>query len=169
MAILKLVPLANPILHRKASEVDPSEIRDTEFQQFLDTLVAAMRHYNGVGIAAPQVGIDKQVFACEVNNNTRYPEAPSIPLQILINPKIIFYAQEEIILQEGCLSIKNLRGDVPRAGKVRLSALDRSANPVDILAEGFLARIFQHECDHLSGHLFLERVRDHSTMVKVKR
>ena len=166
--VLKLVRLADPILHRKAPDVEPEEIQDKTFQHFLDAMVMAMRHYNGVGIAAPQIGIGKQIFACEVRNNVRYQSAPNIPLQIYINPQIIERSGEDVVLQEGCLSVADLRGDVPRAAKIRLSALDRSGNPVDIVAEGFLARIFQHECDHLAGHLFLERVRDRSSIVKIK-
>lgn len=134
----------------------------------LDMLVKAMRYYKGVGIAAPQVGINKKIFVCEVANNPRYPSAPEIPLQLFLNPRIIWISPEETILQEGCLSVRNLRGDVPRSAKIRLSALDRFGKPVEIAAESFLARIFQHECDHLSGHLFLERVRDHSTVVRSK-
>ncbi len=168
MDALKLVRLADPILHRKASDVEPGEIPDKMFQKFLDAMVMAMRRYNGVGMAAPQIGIGKRIFACEVRNNLRYPSAPNIPLQIYINPQIIWRSEEDIVLQEGCLSVTDLRGDVPRAAKVRLSALDRSGNPVEIMAEGFLARIFQHECDHLVGHLFLERVRERSSIVKVK-
>lgn len=164
--MLKLVSLSSLFLHRKAHAVNPSEIKDRDFQQSLDNLVIAMRSYKGVGLAAPQVGINKQIFVCEVNKNIRYPTAPDIPLQIYLNPKLAVLTPDEVIMQEGCLSVRHLRADVPRAQKVRLSALNRFGEMTEIVAEGFLARIFQHECDHLDGHLFLERVRDFSTVVR---
>ena len=164
--IPKLVRLDHPILHRRASLVEPNAIQEAWHQKELDILVLAMRHYHGVGLAAPQVGINRQIFVCEVNQNPRYPDAPNIPLQIYINPEITYRSLEEIIMQEGCLSIKGLRGDVPRSAKVTLSGFDRYGSSVKVDAEGFLARIFQHECDHLIGHIFLERIRDFSTVVR---
>ena len=168
MSIPKLVPLSNPLLHRKAQAVNVSEIKDQRFQLLLDNLVIAMRYYKGVGIAAPQIGITKQIFVCEVNKNIRYPDAPDIPLQIYLNPHLTHVTSEVVILQEGCLSVRHLRADVPRAQKVRLSALNRYGEIVGVDVEGFQARIFQHECDHLNGRLFLERVRDFSTVVKIR-
>lgn len=166
MDIPKLVRLDDPILHRRSKPVDVSVIRQSWFQTELEMLISAMRHYRGVGLAAPQVGINRQIFVCGVNKNPRYPEAEDIPLQVYINPEIKDPSGEETILQEGCLSVPTLRADVPRSLKLTLFALDRDGQAVRVRAEGFLARIFQHECDHLAGHLFLERVRDLSTVTR---
>jgi len=169
MDTLKLVHLNDPILHRKAKLVPPEIIKETWFQQELEALVEAMRTFHGVGIAATQVGIDRQVFICEVKHNERYPDQPDIPLQIYINPVIKKRSKEEDLLQEGCLSLPETWGEVPRACEVTLVALDREGKSVKVKAEGFLARIFQHECDHLEGHIFLERVRDMGSVIRSKK
>ena len=168
MEFPKLARLNDPILHRRAQAVAPDAFGQLWFQHELDVLVEAMRYFRGVGIAAPQIGIARQMFACEVDHNTRYPDAPPVPLAIYVNPVLERDAETENVLQEGCLSVPALRADVPRATRIVLKAFDRYGQPVTVKAEGFLARIFQHEWDHLNGHIFLERVRDFGSVVRVR-
>jgi len=169
MDVPKLVRLNEPILHKRASPVDPKDIGQPWFQNELDILVRAMRSYQGVGIAASQIGVDKKIFALEIKENARYPDALPIPLQIYINPVIKKYSSEQLVFQEGCLSVPSLRGDVPRSAEITLAAMDREGNEVTVKADGFLARIIQHECDHLNGLIFLQRVEDHGTVVRWKK
>ena len=163
--ILKVARLGHPALRRKAKAVPTAAIGRPEFQRFLDDLVETMHEYDGVGIAAPQVHISLQVAVVEVERNPRYPKAPRIPMTILINPRVTPATRRQQPEDwEGCLSVPDLRGRLPRWAAVRVEALDRRGRPVRLVARGFLARVVQHEWDHLQGRVYLDRMRGLSTL-----
>lgn len=123
-----------------------------------------MRSANGAGIAAPQVGRAIRVCAIEVKDNPRYPYKPNIPLTILVNPVLRLVGAETFDNFEGCLSVPNLRGVVPRSAEVEVTAWDREGIETTRLVRGLTAGTFQHETDHLDGKLFLDRVTDTTTL-----
>jgi peptide deformylase len=164
MAILKIARLGHPVLRKVAAPVDPSEIRSAETQRLIDDMVETMREYNGAGLAATQVHVLKQICVIEVHGNPRYPEAPAIPLTVLINPVVTPLTEEMEDGWEGCLSVPDMRGVVPRFGSVRLEARDREGSWIDVVAKEFFARVIQHETDHLNGMVYLDRMRDLSTL-----
>ena len=164
MAILKVARMGHPVLRDVAKEVDPAELDSSLFQQFVDSLIETMREYDGVGLAAPQVHVSKRVVVMEVADNPRYPQASEVPLTVFVNPRIRVLTEERISMWEGCLSIPDLRGRVPRPSRVELQALDRIGRPLCQELEGFPAAVVQHECDHLDGVLFIDRVEDTRTL-----
>ena len=164
MAILKVARLGNPTLRTPANEVATPKINQAKFQSFIDDMVMTMREYQGVGLAAVQVHESTQTAVLEVANNPRYPEKVDIPLLILINPQIVPLTKETEEDWEGCLSIPEIRGKVPRYKHLQVTALDRGGNRLEFVASGFCARIIQHELDHLQGHIYLERMTDLSTL-----
>ena len=121
-----------------------------------DTMTAA----GGVGLAAPQIGVGLQVVIFGFDKSERYPDAPPIPRTVLVNPAILALGEDEEEGWEGCLSVPGLRGVVPRWRRIRYTGFDPAGNPIDRVAEGFHARVVQHECDHLIGKLVPMRVRD---------
>ncbi|MFC4076462.1 peptide deformylase [Salinithrix halophila] len=143
MAIRKIVKVPDPILKEKAKKVTKFNER---LHKLLDDMAETMYDAPGVGLAAPQVGISKRVIVLDDGNG----------LIEAVNPELSDREGEEISPPEGCLSIPGLLGDVRRARRVRVKALDRNGNPFEIEAEGYLARIFQHEVDHLDGVLFTD-------------
>ena len=157
--ILKVARLGHPVLRQVAEPVPPDQILTPAIQQFIDDMIATMYEYDGAGLAAPQVHVSKQIVIMEVGPNPRRPNAPSIPLTVYINPEITPLTEEMEEDWEGCLSVPGLRGRVPRYTKIRLRAYDRQANRVDIVAQGFHARVIQHECDHVQGKVYLDRMR----------
>ncbi len=164
MAILKVARLGHPVLRKMAPPVPSGEIRSAETQRLIDDMVETMREYNGAGLAATQVHTLSQICVIEVIGNPRYPEAPSIPLTVLINPVVSPLTEEMEDGWEGCLSVPDMRGVVPRYTSVRLEAFDRHADRIDVVAKEFFARVVQHETDHLNGIVYLDRMRDLSTL-----
>ena len=164
MAILKVARLGHPVLRTVAAPVPVPEIRLPETQRLIDDMIETMREYNGAGLSATQVHTLKQIAVIEVLSNPRYPDAPQIPLMVIVNPIVtpLTDAMEEG--WEGCLSIPDLRGMVPRYTEVRLQAYDRAGEPVSLIAKDFFARVIQHETDHLNGVVFLDRMKDLSTL-----
>ena len=164
MAILKVARLGHPVLRTVAAPVPVPEIRLPETQRLIDDMIETMREYNGAGLSATQVHTLKQIAVIEVLSNPRYPDAPQIPLTVIVNPIVtpLTDAMEEG--WEGCLSIPDLRGLVPRYTEVRLQAYDRAGEPVSLIAKDFFARVIQHETDHLNGVVFLDRMKDLSTL-----
>ena len=158
MAILKVARLGHPILRQIAEPVPPEGIEAPHIQRLIDDLIETMIEYDGAGLAAPQVHVSKQVVVFEVAENPRYPDAESIPLTALINPKITPLTDAEDEDWEGCLSVPDLRGKVPRFRKVQVEAYDRHGQKVNYVARNFEARVAQHECDHLLGKVFLDRM-----------
>jgi peptide deformylase len=129
-------------------------------QDLFDTMAAA----NGAGLAAPQIGVDLQVVIFGFDSNQRYPDAPAVPLTVLVNPCIEALDDEMEAGWEGCLSVPGLRGQVPRHARIRYRGFNAEGEPIDRIAEGFHARVVQHECDHLVGRLYLTRMTDLSTL-----
>lgn len=159
MAILKVARLGHPVLRQISETVAPEHIKSPEVQQFIDDLIETMIEYDGAGLAAPQVHVSQQIVVFEVDANPRYPDADNIPLTVLINPTITPMTLHTDEDWEGCLSVPDLRGKVPRYAQVRVEAFDRKGKKLNYVAKGFEARVVQHECDHLIGKVFLDRMR----------
>jgi peptide deformylase len=159
MAILKVAHLGNPVLRRVAEPVPSGSIGSAAIQRLVDDLIETMMEYDGAGLAAPQVHVSKQIVTFQVEGNPRYPDAESVPLTVLINPKITPLSTELEEDWEGCLSLPDLRGKVPRYTHIRIEAHDRTGKKLNYVAESFHARVAQHECDHLLGKVFLDRMR----------
>jgi len=158
--ILKVARLGFPSLRTAASPVPVDRIKTKEFQQLIEDMTETMYEYNGVGLAAPQVHLPIQLAVLEVHNHPRYPEMPDVPLTVLINPTLTILDKSFVEDWEGCLSVPELRGRVPRFKQLRVKALDRNADPIEIIASDFHARVIQHETDHLKGEVYLDRMPD---------
>jgi peptide deformylase len=156
----KIAQIGHPILRQVARPVTPAELQSPAMQAFIDDLIETMRDAQGAGLAAIQVYEPVQICVIEVTQNQRYPYKPPIPLTILVNPVLEPVADEEFDNYEGCLSVPNLRGLVPRFTLVRCRALDRHGNAIDQVVKGLTACTYQHEVDHLHGTLFVDRVVD---------
>ncbi len=163
MTVRPILTVGHPVLRMLAREVTADELASAEMQAFIDDLVETMRHANGAGLAANQVGEPVRVAAIEVQDNPRYPYKPRIPLTIVVNPIIEPLDDEVVDINEGCLSVPNLRGNVMRHVTIRLRYLDRHGAAHDEVKRGLTAGTFQHELDHLDGILFLDRVTDPTT------
>ena len=158
MAVHEILKMGDPRLLRLAQPVvdfNTPELR-TLVQDMFDTMEAA----NGAGLAAPQIGVDLQVVIFGYTRNVRYPEAPPVPRTVLINPVITALGDEQVNGWEGCLSVPGLRGEVPRLVRIRYQGFDPTGAPLEREADGFHARVVQHECDHLIGRLYPTRMVD---------
>ncbi len=163
-AIRKIATIGHPVLRQVARDLSREELLSDQWQGFIDDLVATMVDANGAGIAANQVYEPVMITAICVKDNPRYPYKPNIPLTILVNPKVELLSQETFQNYEGCLSVPNLRGEVPRSVHVRVRAWDRHGTDLDFEVKGLSAGTFQHEVDHLYGKLFVDRVTDTRTL-----
>ena len=164
MAILKVARLGHPVLRQVARPVPVEMIRSADVQRFIDDMVETMREYSGAGLAANQVHTPIQIAVIEVAENSRYPDAPQIPLTVLVNPVVTPLTGDMEEGWEGCLSVPDMRGRVPRYTAVRLEGYDREAGRVDVVAKDFFARVIQHETDHLNGIVYVYRMRDLSSL-----
>ena len=164
MAILKVARLGHPVLRQRAEPVDPGAVGSPEIQRFIDDMIDTMREYDGAGLAANQVHALRQIAVIEVLGNPRYPDAPNIPLTVVINPVVTALSEEMEEGWEGCLSVPDMRGRVPRYTAVRLECHDRDGEKVDLVAKDFFARVIQHETDHLKGIVYVDRMRDLSSL-----
>jgi peptide deformylase len=133
-----------------------------ELARLLADMKDTMAHLDGAGLAAPQIGESVRVVIFGVTANPRYPDAEEVPFTVLVNPVITFLTEETEEGWEGCLSVPGLRGVVPRRTKLRYTGFDENGGAIDRIAEGFHARVVQHECDHLQGILYPMRIRDMS-------
>ena len=159
MTVQTILKMGDPRLLRVAQQV--THFATPELQQLIQDLRDTMKAANGAGIAAPQIGVDQQVVIFGSNErNPRYPDRPLVPPTVLINPVITPLGDEEEDDCEGCLSVPGLRGKVPRFLRIRYQGFDPEGRVIDREAEGFHARVVQHECDHLWGKLYPMRVRD---------
>ena len=169
MSLLKIARIGHPVLAQPAVEVPAEGVGSTDVQRLIEDMVQTMRESEGVGLAAPQVYAPHRIIIVEVPaTSARVPPVAAVPLTILVNPLIVDHSMDEVDDWEGCLSIPDLRGRVPRWRAVRVSALDRDGRPVMMDADGFFARVIQHEVDHLDGILFPERMTDLRTLTHVK-
>ena len=164
MSILKVTRLGHPVLRKVSQEISVKELKTAAMQKFIDDMIETMKEYDGVGLAADQVFTSKQVAVLEVADNPRYPQKPKVPLTVLVNPKITPLSDEMAEDWEGCLSVPDMRGRVPRYKSIRVHALDRRGKKLDFVANDFHARVIQHEFDHLNGKVYLDRMRDFSTL-----
>jgi peptide deformylase len=158
--ILKVARLGFPTLRTAAGPVRPEQIKTKEFQRLIDDMIETMYEYSGVGLAAPQVHLPIQLAVLEVGKHPRDPEVPAVPLTVLINPVVTILDRTFVEEWEGCLSVPELRGRVPRFKQLRVTALGRDAEAIDIVASDFHARVVQHETDHLKGEIYLDRMPD---------
>ena len=167
MAILKVARLGHPVLREPARPVPAEQIRSAEVQQFIDDMIETMHEYDGAGLAANQVHALRQIAVIEVQKNPRYPDAPEIPLTVIVNPVVTALTQEKEDGWEGCLSVPDMRGVVPRYTSVRLECLDREGKRVELVAKDFFARVIQHETDHLNGIVYVDRIVDMRTLTHI--
>ncbi|MEA5553244.1 peptide deformylase [Anabaena cylindrica UHCC 0172] len=151
-----IIQLGNPILRQKSAWVE--NIHSEHIQKLIDDLIATVSQANGVGIAAPQVAESHRLFIVASRPNSRYPDAPEMEPTAMINPKIIACSTEVVKGWEGCLSVPGIRGLVPRYRTIEIEYTDRYGQIKKQELSDFIARIFQHEYDHLEGKVFLDRV-----------
>ena len=154
MSILKVARMGHPVLRTKARTVDKSELKSPVVQQFIDSMIDTMYEYSGVGLAAPQVHESLRVFVAMLDPDGR-GEGDAVAF---VNPEITTLGDQTVEGWEGCLSIPEIRGRVPRAQHIKISALDRHGKRFELELKDFPARVVQHETDHLDGVLFLDRM-----------
>ena len=154
-------------MRRVAKPIEVKQISGPKIQQLIQNMIETMREYGGVGLAAPQVHESLQIIVIEALGNVR-KEEDSTPLTVLINPSLTIVSRRLIEDWEGCLSIPDLRGLVPRYQEVRVQAYDPLGNAISLHAKGFLARVIQHEQDHLIGKIFLDRMRSFESLAYLK-
>ncbi len=164
MALRKIATVGHPVLRMSARTLAVEELRSAPIQSFIDDLVETMHDANGAGLAANQIFEPVRICAIHVEDNPRYPYKPNIPLTVLVNPRVEKLSEETFDNYEGCLSVPNLRGVVPRVVHIGVTALDREGSPLSFEVKGLTAGTFQHELDHLDGVLFLDRVVDTKTL-----
>ena len=165
MTLLQIAQIGEPVLRTPTRPVTQEELAAPETQTFIDDLIETMRHAAGAGLAANQVYQPLQICAIEVRApNPRYPYKPAIPLTLLVNPVIEPIGDDTFENYEGCLSVPDLRGVVRRYKQIRVRYWDRDGKDCEVTLAGISAGTFQHECDHLQGKLFVDRVSDTRTL-----
>jgi peptide deformylase len=158
VSVREIMTIGDPVLRQRARQVTAEELRSTEVQRLIDDLIDTKRAANGAGLAANQVGEALRIAVAEVEGtNPRYPYKPPIPLCVMVNPVIEPVDDELMEINEGCLSVPDLRGDLVRRPSVRVRYLDRDGHEHDEVKRGLTAGTFQHEVDHLDGTLFVDR------------
>ena len=163
MSVLPIVTVGDPVLRARARDIGGDELASTVVQHLIDDMIDTMRAAGGAGLAANQVGELLRIAVVEVDHNPRYPYKPPIPLTVIVNPVLEPVDDELVAINEGCLSVPDLRGTLDRHVTVRLRYLDRDGAEHDEIRRGLTAGTFQHEVDHLDGILFLDRVSDPTT------
>lgn len=159
MTIREILKMGDARLLRVAQPV--VQFDTDELHLLVSSMFETMRAVNGAGLAAPQIGVDLQLVIFGTDEiNPRYPDAPVVPRTVLLNPVITPLSQDEEDGWEGCLSVPGLRGLVPRFSHIRYTGFDQYGDPIERTADGFHARVVQHECDHLIGKLYPMRIRD---------
>jgi peptide deformylase len=162
MSILKVARLGHPILRAKARKVDRREIRAPQMQGLVDEMIATMHEYRGIGLAAPQIHRDLRLFVVAMLQDGADANAGSVIA--LFNPELTVVGSEVAEDWEGCLSIPGIQGLVPRARSIGVAAMDREGNRIEFQARDLHARVIQHEYDHIDGVLFLDRMRDRTSL-----
>lgn len=160
MTVRKVIRMGHPSLRRVAQNVDPNWIGSEEFNTLIDDMFETMESYGGIGLAAPQIDIDKKICVILLpEENDRYGELESSTRFIMSNPEIEVISPETAGFWEGCLSVPGLRGYVERPQKVKVTYLNEDSEQKEVILEGFLATVFQHELDHLWGKLYIDRLK----------
>ncbi|MFC7420870.1 peptide deformylase [Iodobacter arcticus] len=158
MAIRTVIKMGDPLLLEQAAPVET--FGTPELHSLISDLFDTMQATGGVGIAAPQIGVSLQVVIFGFDMSDRYPEAEAVPMTVLINPVLTPLSDEMVDGWEGCLSVPGLRGEVPRYTQLRYQGFDAEGQIIDRTVSGFHARVVQHECDHLNGILYPQRIKD---------
>ncbi len=156
--------MGHPVLRLKAEEISPEFLLSDEFRQLVVDMRDSMKHYGGIGIAAPQIGVSLQTAIIELGPTNRFGEQVSLPFTVFVNPQLEFLTDESQGFWEGCLSVPGLRGFVERPKKLKINFLSETGEEKEIIAEGFLATVIQHELDHLFGVLYVDRIKDLSLL-----
>jgi len=165
MAVHQIIKMGNPILREVSKELTKDEIVSPEIKKLTLDMWETMEHAGGIGLAAPQIAIPIQMTVIRVPiESERYPDADESDEYVIFNPKITYLTEETQGFWEGCLSVPGLRGFVERPKRIRVDYLDQNAHPQSIELSDFLATVFQHELDHLIGKLYVDRMKDISTL-----
>ena len=166
MSVKEILKMGNPLLRVVAEDFSVEEIKNSETQLLLEDMWDSLAAAGGIGLAAPQIGISKQLAVIKLTEESdRYPDMEDSEAFVIFNPKITVLDKTEQGFWEGCLSVPGLRGFVERPRKIRVDFLDESAKPKSIEIEDFLATVFQHELDHLVGKLYVDRIKDITTLM----
>ena len=160
MAIRPVLRMGDPFLLQRAAEV--TDFDSPELKTIITDMLDTMKAEDGAGLAAPQIGVDLRIVVFGFENNPRYPDALSVPRTVLINPVITPLSDLMDETWEGCLSVPGLRGIVPRYTSIEYKGFDEKGNVIEVIANDFHARVVQHECDHLDGILYPQRIKDFS-------
>jgi peptide deformylase len=162
MPVRDVLRMGHPVLRQRAKPVE--EFGTPELKQLVQDMIETMESKSGAGLAAPQIGVSQRIVIFGVEHNPRYPDAEAVPFTVLVNPQLVMLTREVDEDWEGCLSVPGMRGVVPRYTKLRYSGFDAEGNPIEREATGFHARVVQHECDHLDGILYPQRMTDLGTL-----
>lgn len=162
MSILKVARMGHPVLRGKARAIERGDIKSAAVQRLIDDMIETMIEYHGVGLAAPQIHEGVRLFVAAIDGADD-DAGDQIPVAI-INPEITPVGSDTVEDWEGCLSIPDIRGRVPRAREIRLRAFDRQGDRIELRAHDYAARVIQHETDHLDGILFFERMRSFDSL-----
>lgn len=166
MTAQRILKMGNPVLRQVASKFEEDEILSEDTKTLLEDMWDTLELAGGIGLAAPQIGVSKQLAIIELSSESeRYPEAEASDAFIIFNPQISVIDNDLQGFWEGCLSVPGLRGYVERPKKIKIDYLDEFANQQSIILEEFLATVFQHELDHLIGMLYVDRMEDVGTLM----
>ena len=160
MPVREVLRMGHPVLRERAKPVEG--FATPELRQLVADMKETMAALDGAGLAAPQIGVSQRVVIFGVEGNPRYPDAEEVPFTVLVNPRLTLLTKDVEEGWEGCLSVPGMRGVVPRYTKLRYTGFDENGEPIDRIAEGFHARVVQHEVDHLDGILYPMRMTDMS-------
>ena len=164
MSLLKVARMGHPVLRTRAREIERAELKQASMQKLIDDMIDTMHEYHGVGLAAPQIHEGVRIFVAAINPIEEEPLPSDAEPMVFINPVITPVGNDTRDDWEGCLSIPDMRGRVPRARAIKVTAMDRSGAKIEIASQDFPARVIQHETDHLDGVLFLDRMRSFETL-----
>jgi peptide deformylase len=164
VSVLGILTVGHPVLRERSRQVSATELASPEIQTLIDEMIETMRAAGGAGLAANQVGRAVRIAVAEVDHNPRYPYKPPIPLAVIVNPEIEPLGEEIALINEGCLSLPDLRAEVPRHLDIRIRYLDREGVEHEEVKRGLTAGTFQHEVDHLDGTLIVDRADSRSLM-----
>ncbi|MCB1049304.1 MAG: peptide deformylase [Acidobacteria bacterium] len=161
MAVLEVLRMGHPVLRQAARKVEPGEMLGAEIQGLIQNMLETMVAHGGIGIAAPQVGASLQLAIIDLkNSDPAFAKHYGAPMEVFFNPEIEVLDAAPQAYWEGCLSVPGLRGEVERPRKIRVKFYDSEAKPQELIAEDFMATVFQHEFDHLYGTLYIDRIKD---------